>query len=176
MRFSNDDTSLYTTCTQLVAPSAFVREGTYSLSAWARPVNLTGDDSGATVCAEYLDSDSKYLGGTYPAGVKGTRGWQQIQDLFGVPREAASLRVSVYVRNSMVGPVRRMYRVAHLALDLVRAVVRRDGSVVRAGLVVRNHVRVARHLARHLAHRPRVRRHRVAGVAGRRVLWRAAPL
>jgi hypothetical protein len=103
MRFSNDDASLYSTCTQLVAPSIFVKEGTYSLSAWARPVNLTGDDSGATVCAEYFDSDSKYLGGTYPAGFKGTSGWQQIKQLFGVPREAASLQVSVYVRKSMVG-------------------------------------------------------------------------
>jgi hypothetical protein len=101
LRQSNQDASRYRTCTQHLEGIQPGRR--YNVSAWVRSANISGADTGATLCMEYLDAHGKYIGGVYPAGVKGATGWTKIWAVAEVPLAATSAGVSVYTRKGMVG-------------------------------------------------------------------------
>ncbi len=76
----------------------------YEYQVWVKTENLTGNESGATVCIEWNDANGKWLGGAYVGGVKGTKDWTCVKGVTDkVPKEAASARVSPYVRKGMKG-------------------------------------------------------------------------
>ncbi len=76
----------------------------YEVSVWVKTEQVTGEDSGATVCLEWSNAQGGYLGGSYPAGHKGTTDWVRVRAVAGpLPPEAASVSVTVYLRKGMVG-------------------------------------------------------------------------
>lgn len=75
----------------------------YRFAAWVRAKDVAGKGSGATVCMEWAGEDG-WIGGTYPAGVKGTTGWTRIEGITPpVPAEATRITVTVYLRRGMTG-------------------------------------------------------------------------
>lgn len=100
--FDNDDPAFYTFPGQRVA----LKPGkAYRYSVWVRTENLTGSESGATICIEWYDRNGKWMGGSYANGVKGTTAdWVKIEGITpGIPDEAVSIGVHPYVRKGMVG-------------------------------------------------------------------------
>jgi hypothetical protein len=75
---------------------------THSHAHHHQTLNITGSDSGATLCIEYA-TGSAYIGGSYPTGVKGTADWTQVTGKVDIPTEATHVSVDVYVRKNMVG-------------------------------------------------------------------------
>lgn len=101
LKYTNDDPGRYVLCTQSVE----LKPGRiYAFSAWVRSQGITGEESGATLCIEYRDKEGKYLGGRYPAGVKGDTEWTLLRDeMARIPEEAVSFTLSCYVRRGMTG-------------------------------------------------------------------------
>jgi hypothetical protein len=69
---------------------------------------VTGTDTGATICVEWGGAKG-YIGGAYPAGVKGTQSWTLVSGMFVVPADATSVTIDVYVRKGMIGTVRHPF-------------------------------------------------------------------
>lgn len=100
-RFHNTDASRYLLLSQHIRARAGKR---YRFSARIKTESIQGADTGATICMEWSDADGHYLGGTYPAGLKGTHDWTTVGDTTArLPQQAASVSVSVYVRKGMTG-------------------------------------------------------------------------
>ncbi len=101
LRFHNLDAGNYQLCSQ-TAPLEHDRF--YEFSVWVKTQGLSGEDSGATICLEWYGAGGKYLGGSYPAGLKGDSDWQRVQGVSGrVPAEAERCNVTVYCRKGMTG-------------------------------------------------------------------------
>lgn len=77
----------------------------YKFGVWVRTRDLAGDDTGATVCIEWSTADGTFIGGAYPAGVKGTVSeWTRVEGLTRpIPENAASYSLTCYVRKGMTG-------------------------------------------------------------------------
>ena len=100
LKYVNDDPASYCLSTQKV-PLTPGRK--YRFSVWVKTKEITGQESGATICMEWQDKDGKWLGGSYPSGVKGTSDWTQVVGVTRVPKEAASFTAVCYVRKGMTG-------------------------------------------------------------------------
>lgn len=100
LRFVNDQADRYRLCSQKVAlkPGWKVR-----FSAWVKTKGLQGDETGATICLEWRDAGGKWVGGSYPSGIKGTKDWTPIDETVRLPENAASVTLSCYVRRGMTG-------------------------------------------------------------------------
>ncbi len=101
LQFVNPDPNNYALCRQAIPlePGKM-----YEFSAWIKCEDIVGMDSGATICLEWYTQDDKYLGGSYPSGIKGTRDWTQIRAISGrVPENATKCYVLCYVRKGMTG-------------------------------------------------------------------------
>lgn len=100
LRIDNTDPANY----QLASAPIRFRPGLrYAFSLHAKCDNVAGDDSGATICMEWSGPDG-WMGGTYPAGIKGTADWTEIRGLTQpIPATATSLRVTCYLRRGMTG-------------------------------------------------------------------------
>ncbi|NOY82481.1 MAG: hypothetical protein GXP31_15895 [Kiritimatiellaeota bacterium] len=102
LRFENSDSTRYVLCS---APLELSPGRCYEFEAWVRTRDVQGKDSGATICLEWSDAQGKYIGGSYPPGVKGTEdSWTRVRGISPpVPENAASCRVICYVRKNMTG-------------------------------------------------------------------------
>ncbi len=101
LKFVNPDAKTYALCKQPLDLKPGCR---YELSAWVKTEGVVGEDSGATVCLEWHTADGKYVGGQYPAGLKGNTGWKQIHSISGrVPEDGNRCYVLCYVRKGMTG-------------------------------------------------------------------------
>ena len=100
LRFTNQDAKRYVLCSQKV-PLQPGRK--YAFSAWVKTKDVVGNGSGATICVECQDATGKWLGGAYPAGVKDTNDWTKIAAVVQIPEQAASAKLSCYVRRGMTG-------------------------------------------------------------------------
>jgi len=102
LRYENHDPHRYVLC---VAPVPFEHGARYEIEAWVRTEGVQGKDTGATICMEWADAGKKYIGGTYPAGIKGDhRQWTRIRGLTPpIPANAASCKIVCYVRKGMTG-------------------------------------------------------------------------
>ena len=99
--YENDDPSFYSFPGQSVPLKA---GHAYEYQVWVKTENLSGEESGATICIEWCNSDGKWLGGAYVNGVKGTKDWTLVKGITDkVPKEAATAKVSPYVRKGMKG-------------------------------------------------------------------------
>ena len=101
LQWENDDPDRYVLCGQTIP----LEPGkSYECSVWVKTEDVQGDDTGATICLEWWAEDGSYLGGSDPAGIKGTSDWRQVRGVSGrVPEKAARCNVTVYVRKGMTG-------------------------------------------------------------------------
>ena len=100
LKYVNHDAKRYVLCTQRLPVQAGWK---CRASAWIKTQNIAGDESGATICLEWQGKDGKWLGGVYPAGIKGTRDWTRVEAITRLPEDAASCSVACYVREGMTG-------------------------------------------------------------------------
>jgi hypothetical protein len=102
LRYVNADAARYqlASCALPKEPGAH-----YEFEVWVRTENVQGDDSGATVCLEWYDTQGGYLGGAYPAGVKGSNSaWTRVHgESRKTPENAERCTVTCYVRKGMTG-------------------------------------------------------------------------
>ncbi|MFQ6096980.1 MAG: hypothetical protein ACE5O2_04575 [Armatimonadota bacterium] len=100
MRIVNADASVYLLCSQVVPckPGEF-----YEFSVWVKTRGVKGEETGATVCMEW-SGDEGWIGGAYPAGVKGDSDWTLIRGQTPrIPPDAKRVTVTVYLRKGMTG-------------------------------------------------------------------------
>ena len=102
LQFANSDPHRYVLCN---APLPLKVGRCYEIGAWVRTRDVAGEDSGATICVQWHDAQGKFIGGCYPAGIKGTHtDWQHVQDCTGaIPSNAARCDISCYLRKGMTG-------------------------------------------------------------------------
>ncbi|HOX37343.1 MAG TPA: hypothetical protein PL033_05070 [Candidatus Brocadiia bacterium] len=102
LRFENADPKNYVLCS---SPIELKIGSCYEFSVWVRTENVEGEDTGATICVEWWGRDGGYLGGAYPAGVKGTSAeWTLVRGHTAkVPENTALSTVACYVRKGMTG-------------------------------------------------------------------------
>lgn len=101
LKYVNDDSAAYVLCTQ---PVPLKPGKMYEISAWVKTQDLTGEESGATLCVEYSGADGKWIGGCYPRGIKGTTDWTLVKGITErIPDEATRCTLSCYVRQDMTG-------------------------------------------------------------------------
>jgi len=100
LKYANADAGRYRLCMQSVKLKSGWK---CRFSAWVKTEKIAGADSGASICLEWSGADGKWLGGTYPKGVKGTGDWTKIEAVTRVPPNAASFSLSCYVRKGMTG-------------------------------------------------------------------------
>jgi hypothetical protein len=100
LAYANDDPGRYVLATQKVP----LRPGRkYRFGVWVKTEEIEGDESGATICIEWRGQDEKWMGGSYPSGVKATKDWTRVEGVTRVPKEAASCTLACYVRKGMTG-------------------------------------------------------------------------
>jgi len=100
LKYVNTDPNRY----RLAAQTVPLKPGRkYAFSAWVKTDQITGQDSGATICLEWQGHDGKWMGGRYPSGVKGTADWTRVEGIVRIPEEAASVTLQCYVRKGMTG-------------------------------------------------------------------------
>ena len=100
LKYVNTDPNRY----RLAAQKVPLKSGRkYAFSAWIRTDQITGRESGATICLEWHGPDGKWMGGSYPSGVKGTADWTRVEGIVRIPKEATSVTLQCYVRKGMTG-------------------------------------------------------------------------
>ena len=88
LRFVNTAADRYRLCSQQVP----VRPGwKCRFGAWVKTKDIRGAGFGATICLEWRDANGKWLDGSYPHGIKGTRDWTHIEEIARVPDDAATV-------------------------------------------------------------------------------------
>jgi len=101
LKYVNDNAEVYALCTQPVPLQTGKR---YRISAWVKTQDIKGEESGATICAEWQDAQGKWLGGHYPEGAKGTTDWTHIESVTPrIPADAHNYTFTCYVRRAMTG-------------------------------------------------------------------------
>ncbi len=99
--YENDDPRFYSFPGQRIELKA---GRSYEYEVWVKTDDLRGDESGATICIEWNGKNGKWLGGAYASGVKGTKDWTLVRGRTpAIPANAATFRVSPYVRKGMRG-------------------------------------------------------------------------
>lgn len=142
LRFTNTDPGTYRLCSVTVPAKAGLK---YGFGAWVRTRGITGEESGATLCLEWVDRENKWLGGAYPNGIKGTRDWTRVQcPVAHVPTNAVRVVLSCYVRKGMTGEAWfddvELRRVIDASLQTVLVAPVYRGRITRdapAGAIVR---------------------------------------
>ena len=104
LRFTNTDKATY----RLITQNLSLKPGTrYRVSAWVRGQDVRdGDeyDDGAGICLEWYDAAGKWVGGSYPACVKGTFSWRPVTIETGeLPPQTAGGHVALYLRRNNTG-------------------------------------------------------------------------
>jgi hypothetical protein len=100
LRFSSTDARQYVLCTQKVPVGPGWK---CQFSGWVKTRDVEGPESGATLCMEWSGPDGKWLGGSYPGGIRGTRDWTRIEGVACIPPQAQNVRLSCYLRHGMTG-------------------------------------------------------------------------
>ncbi len=100
LKYENTDPNRY----RLAAQTVPLQPGRkYRFSAWIKTDEISGQESGATICLEWQGKDGKWMGGSYPSGVKGTADWRQVEGVVRIPKEAGAVNLQCYVRKGMTG-------------------------------------------------------------------------
>lgn len=101
LQFVNPNKDKYALCNQTLP---LLVGKAYEFSVWVKTENIEGADNGATICLEWYGDKGQFLGGAYPAGLKGTQDWRQVKGLSGrIPPGATKCQVVCYVRKGMTG-------------------------------------------------------------------------
>ena len=100
LRYVNTDAARYRLCSQKVPLRAGWK---CRFGAWVKTKEVQGAESGATICVEWQDARGKWLGGSYPHGIKGTHDWTHMEEVTRIPDDAATVTLACYVRRGMTG-------------------------------------------------------------------------
>jgi hypothetical protein len=101
--FVRTDKSIYELASQRID---FRPGARYKFSAWVWTKGVVGEESGATVCMEW-SGPKGWIGGAYPDGRKGDNDWFRVVGITPpIPREAAGVSVTLYLRQGMTGEAR----------------------------------------------------------------------
>lgn len=100
LKYVNAKPDRYRLCTRRVPVQAGWK---CRFSVWVKTRALAGQDSGATICMEWQDKNGKWMGGSYPGGVKGTADWTRVGGIARVPASAGAVTLVCYVRKGMTG-------------------------------------------------------------------------
>jgi hypothetical protein len=100
LRYTNDDPKRYLLCGQSVPAQAGHR---YRFCVWVKTKGVGGRGGGATVCLEWTDKAGKWMGGSYPNGIKGTRNWTRVEGTADVPENAGACTLTCYIRRGGTG-------------------------------------------------------------------------
>ena len=100
LRYVNTDAGRYRLCSQKVPVS---KGWKCRFGPWIKTKDIRGAESGATVCLEWQDARGKWLGGSYPHGIKGTRNWTRLKKIARVPEDAVAVTLACYVHRGMTG-------------------------------------------------------------------------
>ena len=172
LKFVNDDPKRYRLCTQKISlpPGSKCR-----FSAWIKTKDISGNETGATICLEWQGKDGKWLGGRYPGGVKGTRDWTHVAEIVRVPEDAASCTIACYVRQGMTGTAWfddvEVVRLADPPMRTVLLSPAYRGRITAAGPAEAK-VRVRLNLADHDVKREDVRLEaRLSPAAEKKTIW-----
>ena len=102
MSFHSTDPQAYTFCRQQVKGFAGGKHLTGNVSAYIKAVGVSGEGTGATICVQWSGANG-YIGGFFPAGIKGDKEWTRVGGSFEVPPTATSLQVMLYLRKGCIG-------------------------------------------------------------------------
>lgn len=102
LKYINTDPDHYDFCSQRLH---FTPGDIYLFSCWIKTENIVGKDTGATICIQWADQEGKYISGSFPTGIVGTRNeWTLIQGRTApIPEKANAVTLSLYVRREMTG-------------------------------------------------------------------------
>ena len=103
LRVSAPDPEAYPVIYQTIPCKRF---NEYFFRAWVKGQNVVGDTPvGASIFIDWADKDGKYLGGHYPAGLKGTFDWKLVEDRVVIPEEAVTVHFGCYLPRGNTGTV-----------------------------------------------------------------------
>jgi hypothetical protein len=74
----------------------------YKYSVWVKTEDITGYKKGASVCLQFY-KNGKWIGGNYPHGVVGTRGWTKVEGEAVCPDDATYGELALYIRKGKTG-------------------------------------------------------------------------
>ena len=145
MAFENTKPESYQLCSQSISCRADDR---FLFGAYVKTEDMTGEDSGATICLEWFDDTGKFRGGHYPHGIKGTnKEWMLIQETtVNVPEGVTRARFSLYARKGMIGkawfdrPFLRLLKpelLGHLSISAYRNIAEGDSLEATVALNLR---------------------------------------
>ncbi|MBT4815444.1 MAG: hypothetical protein HON70_07080, partial [Lentisphaerae bacterium] len=99
LRYERTDSTLYPLSKSVVQLLPNTR---YRFGAWIKSENVKGDESGASICLEFVTNE-KWVGGAYAHGIKGTRDWTLIETIGTTPAEPVQATLTLYMRRGMTG-------------------------------------------------------------------------
>jgi hypothetical protein len=101
LRYVNTNPDKYVLCVQ---PVQLEPGRMYDVRARVKTQGIQGEESGATICLEWCNAQGKWVGGCYPAGVKGDHDWTEVRGVSArVPPNTSRYSVACYVRKGMTG-------------------------------------------------------------------------
>ncbi len=102
LKFVNTDPNIYDFCNQSLT---FKPGEIFYYSCWIKTENIQGEEQGATLCIQWVDKSGKYIGGSFPFGLKGTnKEWTLVSGCTPpIPPQAAKVTLSLYCRQKMTG-------------------------------------------------------------------------
>ncbi len=100
LKFKNNNPDIYKVFYQKIK---IVPGAKYKFSAYVKTKGIKGKDTGATICLQWYNKDGTWLGGSFPAGIKGDNNWTLIKDEAQISEDAASVLIFCYVRKGMTG-------------------------------------------------------------------------
>lgn len=102
LKYVNTDPSHYDFTSQRLD---FEPGDVFLFSCSIKTEKIEGPDHGATLCIQWSDKDGKYIAGSFPNGITGTRGeWTRVEGRTApMPENAANVSISLYVRREMTG-------------------------------------------------------------------------
>jgi hypothetical protein len=101
LHYVNSDPAKYLLCSQGLK---LEKGRMYDVSVWVKTRGVEGADTGASICLEWHSDKGQFLGGFYPAGVKGDSDWKLVTGKTErIPEDAAGISVSCYLRQRMSG-------------------------------------------------------------------------
>ncbi len=100
LHFSHKEPKPYVLCGQNIELD---KKKFYHFGVWVKSSGMKGD--GPTICVQWWGKDNKFLGGSYPSGVKDTNSeWLLVEDhVHHIPVDAVRFDITCYCRQGSTG-------------------------------------------------------------------------
>ena len=100
LHFNHSDATPYVLCSQKITLD---KNKEYRFGCWVKSSGMKG--GGPTICVQWNDANGKFLGGSYPSGMKDTNSeWKIVEGFIKkVPEKAATFDITCYARKGSTG-------------------------------------------------------------------------